>query len=166
MSAFDDIRATLAVMGADMKAALAGGGPSIAQVRNTDVTTNINAVTWTDLPANGISEGLDSVYAMGANGVICNFNGRVKVTAHVSYFSAVARVSVAVGIAVDGVLQPVIGKSGYLRATNGHNNSSASVSRYVLVSVGDEVTIQTMQDAQAGAATMDDGGCQLMLERY
>ncbi len=151
-----------------MKTALAssgGGGTSIAQVRNTDTSTNINGASWGDRPVNGITDFMDADFSLGTNGIICNFSGRVKATAHIGYTTIGARVSVNVGIAVAGVDQPVKGKSGYVRAASGHNEATGTAQQYITVLSGDEVTLRTFGEAVGTATVMDNGGCILLLER-
>lgn len=158
------------VTASDLKTyAQAGGGGQaliIAQVSNTDVSTNINGGAWANVPINGSTDFLDSGFSIGTNGgIICNFSGRIKVTGHVGYTVSGARVNVKIRIAIAGVGDALEGKSGYVRNATGHNESSVDVSKYFSVTSGQEVTIQSRSEAAEITTTMDFGGSMLLIER-
>lgn len=146
--------------------------PRVAQVRNDGATTNLNHSTaWQNIVVSGHDDQMDDDFAAGATGVICNFVGRVKCTAHIGFSidsaANIQRPAPLLGVAVGGVLQPILGKTGYIRDTSGHEEASCTVVQYIdIPSSGDEVTIQTKRETtRTGTVTGDDGGCMILLER-
>jgi len=139
----------------------------VAQIRNTNAISNLNATsTFTDVVIDGEQDQLDSGFTNGTTGIVCGFTGRVKCTVHIDYSSSVGRASVHLGVAVDGVTQPILGKGGYIRSASGHNDATATSTQYIQVTSGDEVTLQTKQGASGGTCAGTAGKCMLLMERW
>ena len=144
-----------------------GGGPHVAQVRNTDITTDVNTAAFTDLPLTGATDILDGPsFAVSGNGIECLRAGRVRVTVSLHIESLVTRANLNLRLAVNGVGLPGQAASGYIRAHDGHNESSLHLSRLVEVSAGDVVTAQARQEAMAGLVTLTDGNSLLLIEQW
>lgn len=171
----DDLQArllaTLDEIGADVKSLQsqldALSPPQIAQVRNTSQTANLNhSTSWAIIAITGESDFIDADFSAGSTGIVCNFDGRAKVTTHIGYTVSGARVNVLVRAAVGGVGQPIEGKSGYVRNATGHTEASCTAIQYVTVSSGDEVTLQTKRESSTSTTTLGDAGkCMILVEK-
>lgn len=141
---------------------------TVAQIRN-NVTVNVNQTNWTTVPLSGTVDRIDaSDFVVSGNGIQCLFAGWVKATAHLSIASDGARtnpiIRLAGPVAVPGA---VSGKSGYIRAASGHNESSVTIPGVeILVAANEVITVESKREGGAAAATMDIGGCYLFLERF
>ncbi len=141
---------------------------SIAQLRNSGQTTNLNhGTSWQNIAIDGHQDFMDDPdFTNGVNGIVCNFSGRVKVTTHIGYTVLGARVNCLVRCAVNNVGQPIEGKSGYVRNSSGHNEASATAIQYVSVNYGEEITLQTKRESSVTTNTLGDNGkCMILLER-
>lgn len=141
---------------------------TVAQIRN-NVTVNVNQTNWTAVPLSGVTDRLDSTdFAVSGNGIQCLFTGWVKATAHLSIASSGARTNPIIRLAGPvSVPSTVSGKSGYIRAASGHNESSVTIPGIeVLVSENEVITVESKREGGGAAATMDIGGCYLLLERF
>lgn len=143
-----------------------GGGLFIAKVRNSAVIANINsAAAWTTRQIVGINDEMDAGFSPGPNGIICGFNGRVKITTHIAYNVAGARVNVLVRGAIDGVGLPIQGRSGYVRNASGHTQGSAMAIDTANVTTGQEVQLQTFREAVSTITPGAIGDLMIMVER-
>lgn len=144
-----------------------GAAPRVAQLRNSDVTTDINTPTLTDVPISGIADILDAThFSVSGNGITCLSAGRVRVTANLHVYSDILRPNLNVQIAVNGAALPGAAASGYIRSQNYHNESSFHLCRYVEVNANDIVSVQAVQEAAEGPVTMTSGNSILLLEQW
>jgi hypothetical protein len=146
--------------------AAAGGSTAIAQVRNTSAISDLNGTTsFTDVAITGINDFMDTGFTAGSTGIVCGFTGRIAVTVHILQTSNVQRSAVKVRAAVGGVGSPIEGASGYIRDSSGHNESSSAATSFMSVTSGQEVTLQTMQEAAAGTVTGPAGSCMISITK-
>jgi hypothetical protein len=144
-----------------------GGAARVAQLRNTDTTTDLNTSTLTDVPITGVTDILDGVrFAVSGNGVSCLSAGRLRVSASLHVTSAAADASLNLRIAVNGTATPGAAASGHISAQAGHAEASLHLSRIIEVAAGDVVTLQTLREAAAGQVTMTGGNSLLLLEQW
>lgn len=138
----------------------------IAQIRNATPTQNLNGLVFVNIPIAGEVDELDSPYfSIGGAGVVCNFNGRCRVTVHTSQRVSGTRNAVKIRSAVGGVGQPIEGKTGYIRNTTGHRAATCTASQFVRVNSGDEITLQARRDSDNVANTPGEaGGCMILIE--
>lgn len=131
--------------------------PYVAQVYNSDTATDINTAGWTDIPINGTTHILDgSHFAISGAGLQCLVAGRVKATANVHYGSSVARAAVALRFAIDGTPDGPQSDTGYIRATDGHNNASLQLTAYFDVAANTVITVRGIRTAAAGVVTLQN----------
>jgi hypothetical protein len=146
--------------------AAAGGSTAIAQVRNTSAISDLNGTTsFTDVAITGISDFMDTGFTAGSTGIVCGFTGPIAVTVHILQTSNVQRSAVKVRAAVGGVGSPIEGASGYIRDSSGHNESSSAATSFMSVTSGQEVTLQTMQEAASGTVTGPAGSCMISITK-
>ena len=144
-----------------------GGAPRVAQLRNTDTTTDLNTNSLTDVPVTGATDILDGDrFAVSGNGVSCISAGRLRVSASLHVTSAAADANLTLRIAVNGIATPGAAASGHISAQAGHAEASLHLSRIIEVAAGDVVTLQTLREAAAGQVTMTDGNSLLLLEQW
>ena len=146
----------------------AGSTLTKAQVRNTDITTNINQTLATDVPLTGTTDFLDAGFAVSGDGIQCNFTGDVKVDFSVYFESLGVRVGMDFTIAVNGTSAGPIFNQNYIRNTGSHNSSGTSGSMWLSVTSGDVITIQaTRSTGTTDSAELAIAGASLLLvERW
>ena len=139
-----------------------------AQLRNA-VATNVNAFTdWTTVPM-GITDYTVGQLAVSGDGIQCQFSGVIKVTAHLSYFgNQTARTNPIIRLAGPVATPQIVqGKSGYIRDSSGHDESSVTIPGIIFnVTAGEVVTVEVKRETTAtGAVTIPIGGSYLLVER-
>lgn len=139
----------------------------LAQISN-GTSTNANNNDWTEVPLTVVDEEDVGHFTVVGNGIRCDFDGRVKITAHLAATSSVQRASPGIRLQSTGTInQNVQGLTGYIRAVSGHNNSTSSIPGYLASVInGDIITMQSQRQGSAGTANTIIGGCYLLLERY
>lgn len=145
---------------------------SFAQRVNADIATNLNDLAITEVPMDGALTTNQTGFAINGNGiqyndadtvwVRCSFN--LSVTASFNRGNMVARLAVDTG--GGPVLFGPEASHGYIRNSNGHQQSSYAISgTWIELSTGDTITVQTIREANAGTITMNAAGTsQLLLE--
>ena len=138
----------------------------VFQARNTDTTTNINA-GLAFLPIMGtIDQPGPAGYftVLNGNQVTCDLAMKVKVSWSIAMTSTQARANVAIDSVINFATQSVRSYNSYIRAANGHNESSSSGYTILDVAAGDEIGLACQQVAAAGTVTMIDGEAVIIIE--
>jgi hypothetical protein len=140
----------------------------IAVVTNTDITTDldIGLDIPVEIPITGNIEFLDSSFGIQDNGVLCLFDGRVKVTASIHVTNSGAqRSNQFFQVALNGEQLPQIGASGYIRGypTTAHGESSLHVSTVFECEVGDLITLTAEQEGVNSDTHMSRVGSSIMI---
>ena len=133
---------------------------------NTDTTTDLNvASTTVTVPFGGGTEVfMDSSFFTSGEGIACNYNGRVKVTSSIHLFDPTGqRPNVLLDIEINGVSQGVLGASGYIRNSGGHQESSVHVTIIGTCVLGHIITVTTLAEATGGVTVMNDVGTSMQL---
>lgn len=140
---------------------------SFAQRINADIATNLNNGTQTTVPIDGAIVTNQTGYAINGNGIeLIGAESYVKCTVNLHCSSASNRTNLIVRLAKNGVLFGPIAASGYIRNANGHNESSYHITTWTKMVTGDVITVETLQEANAGTVTLAQAGSsQLLLER-
>lgn len=128
------------------------------QVSNGASTTNINAATTDNQPVLGtlgLSDSSDFTHDSANNRVTCNFDGVIEVDVSLGVQANTARYNGRLYVTQNGTRASAPGKTGYIRNTSGHNESSMHVNGFLLsVSDGDQISIIIDRESTAtGAAT-------------
>lgn len=140
---------------------------SFAQRVNTDTTTNINNAGLTTIPIDGGMITNQSGYAINGNGIqLTGVGAYVKCTFVVHVTSVTNRTNMTLRLAKNGVLFGPVSASGYIRNASGHNESSFTATAWTKMETNDIITVEAIQEANAGTVTMATAGTsQLLLER-
>jgi hypothetical protein len=156
--------------------AIGGGGTTftldVVQTSNTDTTTNLNLSTATtfptEVPITGTTEIAGTNYTIVGNGIQCNFDGLVKISANVHLFSTDPRAAIQLRARLNGTAFGPVGSSGYIRDATGHQESSLHLCVWTQVTSGQIISLGTRREStQAGSVTMAlSGSSNLMVERY
>jgi hypothetical protein len=148
--------------------AAAGGSTAIAQVRNTSAISDLNGtIGFTDVAITGISDFMDSPYfSAGSTGIVCNFDGRIEVYVHILQSNSTnARTNVKVRAANGAAESPIEGAGGYIRDSDNNDESSSAATVKMTVADGDEITLQTMQEAASGTVVGPAGSCMISITK-
>jgi len=110
---------------------------------NTDTSTNINQVSpGVEVPlAGNVQINENSYYTPITNGVQVNSDRTYKVIVNAHVGGAATRGSLRLRIAINGVPQGAIAATGYIRNSNGHDESSYHLTDVFTLSAGDEITV-------------------------
>jgi len=140
---------------------------AFAQRVNTDISTNLNNLTPTEVPIDGAILTNGTGWAINGNGIeLTGSDSFVKCTVNLHITAAFNRANLLVRFRLNGVAFGPIGASGYIRNATGHNESSITITTWVSMTTGDVITVETLREAGAGTITMDTAGTsQLLLER-
>lgn len=140
---------------------------SFAQRVNSDIATNLNNLTQTTVPIDGGIITNHTGFAINGNGIqLTGPDAYVKCTFNIHVTSSNARTNMIVRLSKNGVLFGPVSASGYIRAANGHNESSYTVTAWTKMVTGDIITIETLREGNTGTVTMASAGTsQLLLER-
>ena len=139
----------------------------LAVVQNTDITTDLDVSgVPVEVPITGTTIFMDNSFQVNGNGIECNFNGRVKVTASLLLTnSGVARTNNFLEILVDGASLGTQGASAYNRFAS-QDHSSNHVTALGDCNDGDIITITTLQEGANAVTTMATAGSStLIVER-
>jgi hypothetical protein len=144
-------------------------------VCTTTHASSVNTAALTAIPWNGEDAALDHGETDGYfshdnatnnSRITCNFTGVVKATCSLSLYSAVQRACVAAAFFKNGVIGRCLQRNSYIRALDGHNDSSLLLVEYLSVTSGQYIEVKTMQDAKVGTVTLGGGTyCFFSLER-
>lgn len=112
-----------------------------AMITNTDITTDLNQVAFVTVPINGNVAFSSPDFVDSGNGIRATFTGVVEVSAILSLFSSISRVSLEVHIQVGfTVLPPYV--TNFIGAVNGLDTDSIVFpSMLVAVNTNDLITI-------------------------
>jgi len=141
---------------------------SFGQRINSDIVTNINAATLTEVPMDGKISVYQSGFAGAGNGIeLTGEGGLVRCSATIHITSVVQRANIRIRLAKNGVLFGPAACSGYIRALRGHNESSISITpTWTRMAMGDVITVESIQEANVGTVTLAaEGTSILLLER-
>lgn len=143
-----------------------GVEPDSARMVNSDSTTDINTLDWTEIPVTGYGDMLPgtSNIVLTGTGIWIGISGRVKFKTNIYMQSLVTSSSVQLSFAINGVRQPGISSNAYIRNHSGHNESSSYLSKTLVVQPGDTVTVVGKMSAASGAVTMVAGESYLEAE--
>lgn len=149
---------------------LGGGGgsfsPKIAQVSNTDTTTDLNLNgQWQSVPMTGTMVILDTdSFAISGNGIECLFAGRIEANAvlYLNNNSNNTRRCV-ITLALGGT--PIGPNVICTQARNGSMNMSAAISHVHQVAANDVITLLSQKADGFGPINMFAGQCFLTLKR-
>ena len=150
-----------------------GGGSDaewrFAQRVNTDIATNLNNLTQTEIPVDGTMTQLGSGFSINGNGIQLTTDSQawVKCSCSIHVTAAVLRANMIVRFARNGTLFGPVAAHGYIRNGNGHQESSYSLpGTWILMQPNDIITIESLREANAGTVTMASAGTsQFLLER-
>lgn len=145
-----------------------GGAPNIAQVSNTNTSTNINTTSFTEIPIAGTTDILDSTYfTVVGNGIRCLVAGRVKCTAIIRTTSSPDLLSlIKTALAKNSVRFGAEGVGGGAitdgRGTN-YYDGSAQVVSYATVAANDIITLLGARVGGAGSLKLAQTGTSILL---
>lgn len=129
--------------------------PYAIKVRNTDITTNLNAATTDNaIPLNGslaFNESTDT-YTPSGNGIQVLRDDGYTVKANVHVFSASTRQASLMRLHVNGAPIGDIAATGYIRNTTGHNEASYHIDEELTLNALDIVTVEFDRESTAGGA--------------
>lgn len=135
-----------------------------AYATNTNITTNLNANAGnfvTDVPLFGntvTSNGNTDFEFISSTQLKVKFSGLVLILTNVHITSNTQRTSVNIRSKRNSTPVNGVGATGYIRATNHHNESSLHISGPVVVSSNDILSIGCRQEANSGAVYMNEIG--------
>ncbi len=141
----------------------------VMELANT-VQTNLNGgtVNACTIPmawnAAAVTDNSGGALTAGTVGITVASAGTVRITANVYQTSSLARSNMCIQGAVNTTVTGSIGASGYIRNSNGHNESSVHVSLIRTVTAGQVINIYGGRFALAGTVTTPAGLSNLMVE--
>ena len=127
------------------RAVLAGSG----------TTFNLNQSGFTPIALDPSTIKLEEGFTLGPNGIICDFTDWVTWECTVYFSSTDPRVNPGISAAINGTLNDPEGAMGYIRDSNGHNESSIFIRDHFQVTAGQEITWETIQRANGGTISMN-----------
>jgi len=126
-----------------------------AQVRNSDTTQNINTDAWAEIPLAGTTDFVTSDFEQSGNGI--KYIGTVAIVAeiywHVGMNSTGQRNAIKSAIKVNGVRDPLEGRTGYIRWANGHGETNTSGKLLKTLNPSDTVVVEGIRESTNGTAT-------------
>lgn len=136
------------------------------QSRNTNTTTNLNTTGLTQVPIMGTIDqpGPTGLFTVIGNEVRINQAAKVRISTSVLVNSNSSRTNLFVGMTVNGVTQQPRAASFYSRATQGHNDTSGSLSMIVDVPANALLGVSSQREAGSGNVTMLAGGSVFTVE--
>lgn len=140
---------------------------AFAQRVNTDITTNLNNLTSTEVPIDGAMITNGTGWAINGNGIqLTGPDSYVRCTFNLHITASFNRANLTARFALNGTPLGPIAAMGYIRNATGHNESSLTVTTWIQMTTNDIITVETLREAGAGTVTMDTAGTsQLLLER-
>lgn len=144
------------------------GQIDVAQLFNTDTTTNLNNLTATLVPMGGTQGLFDSSFTQSNNGIITDYDGRVKISVNLHCFAAGTRRNLNVQVYRNGSPIGPVAAHGYIRNSNGHQESSYSIPGiWYACSDGDLFEVYATREANTGNKTLAQAGTSILqLERF
>jgi hypothetical protein len=112
----------------------------LAKGTNDDINSSTN-VTWNN------TEVADAPYTFDGTTVTIEEAGMYEIRADADYSSNSQRVNANLAVQKNGSTVGVMGRSGYIRDADGHNNSSVHTSAVVDLVAGDSIRIRSSQEA-------------------
>jgi len=141
----------------------------IGMVVNTDITTDLSDLTEIiTVPfGSGTTVFMDESFARAGEGIVCVYDGRVKITTSLHVTSTLVRSNIQVDIAINEIPLGIIGASGYVRAS-AQDESSITVIAVANCNAGDIIEVLARQEGTGGAAIYgmaEVGSSMLLVER-
>ncbi len=133
---------------------------------NTNTATDLN-IDNTIVPIFGTENYKDdgnNLYQVSGNTLIVKEAGRYDIRANLSLLgisssgNSEQRTNVNTRIAVNGIAIGAIGASGFIRFTNGHEQSSIHVNEILQLNTNDIITIRTFREANSGMVRFSGSG--------
>lgn len=122
---------------------------------STDTAHELNNTEYTAVPWDTVRLN-DGPYSRPTNTEIqVDSSGTYKIATVIAQNGGSARTNVKVRLRKNGDLMDGSGKSSYIRATDGHNESSSSLSLTAELAADDTIEVVTQQEASGGSVTMD-----------
>ena len=141
---------------------------AFAQRVNSDIATNLNNLTQTEIPIDGGLVTNGTGWGINGNGIqLTGPDSYVRCSFSVHVTGAFSRGNLIVRCALNGALFGPVAAHGYIRNANGHQESSYCMGgTWTKMVTGDIITLESLREANAGTLTMDTAGTsQLLLER-
>ena len=141
---------------------------SFAQRVNADIATNLNNLVQTEIPVDGVLTTNQTGFAVNGNGIqLTGADSWVRASFNIHAGSVANRSNLIVRLALDTVLIGPVAAHGYIRDSNGHQESSYAIGgHWVFMTTGQTITVESLREAAAGTVTMQQAGTsQLLLER-
>lgn len=141
----------------------------IAYVTNTDTTTDLDlhnpSIEPVEVPIVGNVIFLDASFGVSGNGIVCLFDGRVKVTGQLHITNSGAqRSNDRLEVYHNGESTGITGATGYIRqGGTSHAESSLHVTSVFNCIEGGKITLVTTQEGAASITTMMVIGSSMML---
>lgn len=138
-----------------------------ARYSNTDTTTDITpSSAWTEIPLRVTEERRDStsIFIPVGNGIQVDWNGRLKVRAHVVVSASIQNSQLDIAIKKNTAVQPRIA-SAFARVISGANEATCSIIDELDVLPGDIITVVARQGGANGPMVMlGTNSCYLEVE--
>ncbi len=134
---------------------------------NTNVTTNLNAASYTNAPIFGALEWNDdtTLYTQSGNILTVNTTGRYRITVNIAYVvqptgdnNTERRASVEAQIAINGTPTGAIGNTGYVRFANGQEEASLHITEVFNITAGQTISVQTVRGGNNPVASFRSAG--------
>ena len=131
---------------------------------NTDTSTNVNQTSAINLPTFGKEEWNDNttLYAVNteSNTITINEAGRYKIIANASVVvtSNNARTSPEMYISVNGTQVGTTATTGYMRRSNGTNESSLHLTEVIELQANDTISISILRAGNSGTVRLRAAG--------
>jgi len=139
----------------------------LIKVSNTDITTNINQATYTEVPITGTVEvNENNYYTVVGNGIRIDKTRSYTLNVNVHSFSGGQRTALQGRFFVNGNPVGAVASTGYIRNTQGHNEASLHLTEKFSLTDTDVVTfrIQRESTATTSANMPIIGSSNLMIE--
>lgn len=139
----------------------------VAQLYNTNTSTNLNNLTATLIPLGGTQGIFDADFSQSNDGIVTNFDGRVRVAFSIHCFAAVTRINLTVQVHRNGSPIGPVAAHGYIRDANGHQETNYSIPGVWFVCAdGDLFEVFATREANSGNKTLAQSGTSILqLER-
>ena len=135
----------------------------IGMTTNTDITTDLDGGSgvWTEVPITGTTVFMDSSFQVNGNGIECNYNGRVKITASLHLIGTGQRSESGLRILFDGVGELVQTSGAYNRFVG--DLGSPTITFVTNCTIGEVITLQNRQEGINSVTTMVNVGSSMLL---
>lgn len=156
----DDITVNSLTALTSISASLIGDGSNLTNLKPSITQEHVRAklfvnlsindsLTFTQIGVFPTTEGLSlntGGYTSAVNGITVPSNGYYLLFFSIRQDSNVPRSSVQVSFTINGTVQSEIASSGYIRNSNGHNESSVHLSTLYNLTAGDEIGLAFRRD--------------------